>query len=182
MERDASIEVTNLWNRFKKVRRAIHGGITGKANPDISRDLSTFSWSGADSGIHDHSGRLNGIVQGIELDLSIKGVTIDDNPEFEIDADGEWKLTHKTKHDVTMSGRYIFSDGHDGLLDIHFKDGKTYYEAYWLDYLNTHYQLEQIITPGGRVIDATKLQEKRRNEVEIPGTNIPLKRLIKKKS
>lgn len=181
MERTSPKEQV-LWNRFAKVRRAIHSTLTEKTTINFNREFNTFSWSGVDTGIHDHKGHLHGTVRGIGLNINIKGVTVEDNPKYEIDSEDNWILTHKTEHHLLLSGGFTSADGKDGLIDIQIMNGRTYYEAYWLTYLKTQYQLEQVINPEHQVFDATKLPSNRRGEIEIPGAKITLKKIIRKQS
>ena len=179
MERTSSKEEI-LWNRFTKVRRAIHSALTEQTTTEFNREFNTFSWSGYDAGIHDHKGHLQGNIRGIELDINIKGATVEDNPKYETGSEDNWILTHNTEHHLFLSGKFTSADGRDGLIDIEIRNGHTHYEAYWLTYLETKYQLEQIINPEGKVFDATKLLSNRKGEIAIPGTKITLKSLLKK--
>lgn len=176
MENISLPETTSLWNRFIKVRRALYIALTEKSIPDVNRDITTFSWNGYDSGIHDHNGSLKGTIHDIELNLEIEGTTVDNQPKFETDPEGDWN----TVPDIRLSGIFVSADGRDGFLDIYFKNGKTDYEAYWLTYKKTHYQLEQVVNQDGQVFDAKMLPIDRRNQITIPGTNVSLNRILRK--
>lgn len=183
-------ETTELWKRFLRVQQAVARSLSGNPIPEINRKFSTFSWSGYDAGIHDHNGTIKGTVYNIYLDLKIqgtsvdnqpgpeidshKGTTIDNQPRLEIDSQKNWKPTHKTEHDINISGGFTSADGREGVLEIQLKDGKPHFEAYWLSCLQDHFQLEQVINPQGNVFDVNKLPLNHANQAIIPGTNLTL--------
>ena len=173
-----SLNQGELWNRFVKVRRSVLVAIVQDQNLDIERDVSTFSWTGVDAGIHDHTGSLRGESRGISLDLRIEGTSVEDNPEVKIGEDDKWRLTHKNQQHISVDGSFVSQDGMGGRVSFHFEDGSTKAEAYWLSYLDRGYRLEQVVNPAGDVFDASKLRGDRWGEVKIPGTDVSLQRLL----
>ncbi len=170
-----------LWNRFVKVRRSVQAALIQKQKPDFERELSTRSWSGVDAGIHDHKGSFNGTSSGILLNFKIEGTTVENNPEYIIDDNGEWHLIHKNKQYLSIKGNYVCPDGMDGKFDFRLNNWVVHTEAYWLTCMNTHYRLEQVVGPEGAVFNATRLPDDGRNQVTVPGTNVTIPRAINKR-
>jgi len=152
-----------LWPRFEKVRRAIAISLSGSV-ADMYRKLETVDWGGVDSRIHGHEGKLAGNVNGVNLDITFAGTTIDSQPKFE-------KETQ-----ITFRGKFISSDGRGGIVELRV-GGPENYQAYWLESLRGH-RLEQVVDSDGVVFDAEKIPSKgqRGDKVEIPGTRIRLPR------
>jgi len=176
-----ALEEEILWNRFAKIRRSVQIALIQKQKPDFERELSTRSWSGVDKGIHDHRGSSKGTSQGILLDIRIEGTTVENNPEYAIDNRGEWHLVHKNKQHISIKGDYVCPDDMDGKFDFRLKDGVIHTEAYWLICMKTHYRLEQVINPEGKVFNAIRLPDDRRNQVTIPGSDVTIPRAISKR-
>lgn len=170
-------ETTELWPRFIKVKRAILTALSSQT-PQAQRELSTFSWSGADDGIHDHKGRVEDTVNGIRLDIDIKGTTVDDQQRFEVDDDGQWKLVHSREHYMEIQGSYVSPDGRQGAVRFQIGNAETPYEAYWLQVADGRLRLEQVVHDKD-VFDADHLINGR-DQVTIPGTRIELPRFIER--
>jgi len=77
-------ETSQLWPRFTKVFNAIARAFGEQPPPQgINRQFSTFNWNGVDEGIHDHNGLISGRINGIELQIKLKGTTIDDQQQYD---------------------------------------------------------------------------------------------------
>ncbi|PIS09597.1 hypothetical protein COT75_00110 [Candidatus Beckwithbacteria bacterium CG10_big_fil_rev_8_21_14_0_10_34_10] len=170
-----SVETAELWPRFEKVRHAILIALTSE-KPQAQRELSTFSWSGVDEGIHDHNGHIEGTVNGIKLDIDIKGTTVDDQPRYVVDSNGQWRLVHSSEHFMEIHGSYTSADGRKGAVRFQVGNAGTPFEAYWLEVADGRLRLEQV-AHNKDVFVADSLVNKR-DQVTIPGTRIELPRFI----
>ncbi len=161
----------SLWRRFQRVREAIALSLSPKPPDDVQREFNTFNWSGADEGIHDHKASVSGTINGTCLELTIKGTTVDNNPQYVIDNMGKWQLTHNNEQYLEVAGSFTSKDGRKGALEIQLRNGKPHYEAYWLQ-SNEGLRLEQVISPNGAVFNADELKGNN-NLVRIPDTELP---------
>jgi hypothetical protein len=166
--------IPGLWGRFNKVRRALVSSLSPDGAKGIDRDFGTFSWSGADQGIHDHSGSIDGTKDGVTILASIKGVTVDNNPRYDINDAGEWVYSEKKETNATIKGHFISKDGMEGAVEIAFKNGQPYCEAYWLSCLHGHLRLEQIVAPTREVLEAKDLSLDYQGRAKIPETNLAI--------
>ncbi len=98
-------EKTKLWSRFRRVRAAVAKSLTSQTTPGVNRELKTFHWSGYDAGIHDHKGRVEGLINGITLELFIEGSTIDNQQQIVVAPDGQWMLQSSTDHYLEINRR-----------------------------------------------------------------------------
>lgn len=163
----------NLWTRFRKVRDVVGLSLTSDMIPGVNREIETFNWDGADAGIHDHKGLISGTLNGIRLDFSIKGVTVDDQSKVEINSQGKWVINTYRETNITIDGNFISKDGREGAMEIAIKNGRPQHEAYWLECFDGYLRLEQVVGPLGNVYEAERLSvcahDQRR--VQIPDTN-----------
>lgn len=170
-------EPLSIWPRFRKVREAIKTSFSQKAPVGIKRYFRSFSWPGDDSGIHDHTGRVEGEVNDIKLDFSIKGVTAD-NTKYVTGPNGEWKLQHNKNQDFKIKGNFISEDGRNGAFEFILQNKKSIIEGYWLQISGGLLRLEQVVNPEGQIYDANKLESYRRDWVIVPGTRHDLWRFL----
>ena len=71
-------DAESLWPRFTKVFDLISDSIVDNPPPQgVQIEFETFNWSGVDEGIHDHRGRISGRARGMEIDIRMKGTTIE---------------------------------------------------------------------------------------------------------
>lgn len=154
-----------LWPRFEKVHEAVVNSLANKPTSGIYREFNTFSWSGYDAGIHDHTGNVEGNINGIELEFKISGTTIDNQP-------------HMKQQYLAISGTFTSLDGLKGVLQMLLENDKLSYEAYWLQVHNGFLRLEQVVSPEGLIFDANKLNPQKEN-VAVPGTRIVLNRFLR---
>lgn len=170
-------ETSQLWPRFTKVFNAIAKPLSVQSPQGINRQLNTFDWSGADEGIHDHGGFVNGKTDGVQLNIKFKGTTIDDQPKYVIDPNGKWRLTHLRERYIDITGTFVSPDGQTGAVEMQHKTDGWHYKAFWLQMRNGSLKLEQVIGPDGTTFDADKLDPEI-NRVTIPETRITLDRFI----
>ena len=163
-------ETSTLWKRFEKVRRATIYALTKKLVPGLHREFNTFDWGGYDAGIHDHKGKIEGEIFGLNLNLKLQGTTIDHQPRVEADSNGQLKTVQKIDRNLEITGNYTSVDGRKGAIEILLKDNKISYQAYYLMDLNNHFELEQVVNSDGQVFDVDKLTTNNMGEVNIPGT------------
>jgi hypothetical protein len=170
-------ETSQLWPRFTKVFDAIACSFGNQPTPlGIKRESSTFSWNGVDQGIHDHSGFITGRTNDIELQISLKGTTIDDQQKYVIDPDGSWRLVHARESYITIQGTFVSADGQNGAVEMQLENGVCQYKAFWLQAQNGILRLEQVVGQDGKIYDAEKLEPGKR-EVSIPGSGKTVTRL-----
>lgn len=170
-------ETTQLWPRFTKVFDAIARAFGEQPPPPgINREFSTFDWNGADEGIHDHNGFISGRINGIELQIKLKGTTIDDQQKYAILPDGRWQLQHSKERYVDFKGTFVSADGRKGAVEMQHMNDAWQYKAFWLETRNGILQLEQVVGPDGAIYDAGKLEQDKK-EVIIPGTHTTVTRL-----
>lgn len=166
--------VPGLWGRFNKVRKVLATFLSPGNPTGVARDFKTFSWNGADQGIHDHSGSITGTKNGITISVSIKGVTVDRQPRYDIDDKGNWIYSENKEINATIEGHFISKDGMEGAVEITFKNGQPHYEAYWLSCLHGHLRLEQVVSPSSEVLEAIDLSLDYRKRALIPETNLSI--------
>lgn len=171
----ARVELAELWPRFGKVRCAILTTLTSQ-RPQAQRELNTFDWSGADDGIHDHNGHIKGTVNGIKLDINIKGTTVDDQINYVVDGNGQWRPIHSRDHYMEIHGSYVSADGRKGAVRFQIGNAETPYEAYWLQIADGRLRLEQVVHDKD-VFDANSLVNGK-SQVNIPETRIEVPRFI----
>lgn len=174
-----SEESLSIWPRFRKVREAVKVSLSQREPVGVKRDFNSFDWSGHDSGIHDHKGKIEGEVNGIKLNFTIKGVTVDHNPKYVINSTGELILEHRKEQYFDLIGKFISVDGRNGEFNITFQNKKPIIEGYWLQIGNGLLRLEQVINPEGQIFDANTLEDSyRKDVVKVPGTRTELNRFI----
>ena len=169
------VETIELWPRFRKVKNAVLTVLTSQ-QPQTSRELNTFSWSGSDSGIHDHRGQVKGAIRGIELALNIEGTTVDNQTQVVIGDNGQWKIAHSKVQRVGIYGTFTSADGRKGAVKLQIGNVETPYEAYWLQFVDGRLRLEQVVHDKD-VFDANSLDNEK-DQVNIPGTRIDVPRFI----
>ncbi len=162
-------ETSQLWPRFLKIFDAVAHAFGDQPPPEgITREFSTFNWSGVDDGIHDHNGLIRGRINGIELHIKLKGTTVDHKQK-----------SHQEQYrerDVYFEGTFISADGEKGAVEMQHENDAWRYKAFWLETHNGVLQLEQVVGLDGIIYDAYKL-EPDKNEVTIPGTHTAVPRL-----
>jgi hypothetical protein len=160
-----------FWGRFIKVRQIIANSLLSDPTPGLIKNFDSFSWSGVDTGIHDHKGSMRGIINDIKINVSLKGTTVDNQPEYEKDSNGNWKINTHKETKAFIAGNFVSADGYEGAIEIVFKNGKSYYEAYWLFCIDGYLRLEQVIDPNGNVFDAKELKLDNQGKAKIPDTD-----------
>ena len=169
-------ETSQLWPRFTKAFDAIARAFGEQPPPQgINREFTTFDWNGVDEGIHDHNGFINGRINGIDLQIKLKGTTIDDQQQYAILPDGKWQLQHSRERYVFFKGTFVSADGRKGAVEMQHKNDTWLYKAFWLETRNGFLQLEQVVGPDGVIYDAGKLEQDKK-EVTIPGTRTSVTR------
>ena len=158
--------IPNLWGRFNKVRQVIINSLLANQSSGITREFNTFSWTGSDEGIHDHSGSLDGTANNIRISMQIKGTTIEQE-KF----DEEFRLKKKTHTQIGISGNFVSVDGREGAMEMALEDGEFSYEAYWLSCSDGCLRLEQVVDSSGKAIDVDNLNVGTQIRIKIPGTN-----------
>jgi len=101
--------------------------------------------------------------------------------EIEPDGKGKIKINSSLKWATIVKGLFINPEGKNGFMQILFVDGQRHSEAYWKKTVGDSYELEQLITPQGEVINAHILNpHSKRKSIKMPGTNmnIPFKKRI----
>lgn len=174
-ERSEETEQVELWPRFKKVKRAVFTALTS-SEPGVEKTLNTFRWGGVDSGIHDHKGRVEGQVCGVELDIDIKGDTVYGEPKMLLDEKGNLTTSYSNETNIEIKGRFISHDGLQGYVKLGLTNDEIAYQAYWLQISDGDLRLEQVVSPKG-VFDAELLDDIR-GRVKIPGTDCEIHRYI----
>lgn len=157
--------IPNLWGRFNKVRQVIIDSLLANQSSEITREFNTFSWTGYDEGIHDHSGSLNGTAHNIRISMQIKGTTIEQEKLNE-----EFRLNKQTHTQIKISGNFVSVDGKEGAIEMALENGAFSYEAYWLSCLDGYLRLEQIVDSHGEVFDINNLSLDYQRKAIIPGT------------
>ena len=168
-------ETAELWPRFIKVKGAILTALTSQTS-QTRRKLDTFSWSGVDSGIHDHRGQVKGVINGIELELDIEGTTVDDQAQVVVDKDGQWEIVHSKAQYMEVYGTFTSADRRRGAVKIEIGNADTPFEAYWLQIADGRLRLEQVVH-GKDVFDTESFGDGK-DQVNIPGTRIVIPRFI----
>ena len=60
-----------LWRRFEKVKEDLITSLKPDQTPEVNRELEETIWNGFDSGIRDYYGRIDGVVGGINLNVTL---------------------------------------------------------------------------------------------------------------
>jgi len=166
----AVVQHSELWPRFAKVKGAVTMSLLSRENVGIKRYLNTVNWEGYDTGIHDHSGHVEGVINGVQINFEIKGTTLDNKQEVVTDEKGEWHLQTSKGHNFEIKGDYVSTDGRKGKIRVLIDDGK-WTEAYWLQVQDGSFRLEQVVSPSGRVFETAGLDPDRDGYIQTPETN-----------
>lgn len=161
-------ETSQLWPRFTKVFDVIARAF-GEQPPSqgITRKFNTFSWNGVDEGIHDHNGLISGQINGIELHIILKGVSVDHRNFI--------NSTYRERY-VDFQGTFVSADGKKGAVEMKHNNDTWRHKAFWLETRNGVLRLEQVVGPDGAIYDADKLEPDKK-KVTIPGTRTTVPRL-----
>lgn len=178
---------SHLWNRFRKVRDALFSSLNPQNTAGIQKKFNSFSWTGEDEGIQDHNGNIQGIINGITVDLQIKGISFTQHSEFVPDAKGKIRRECSKVHHIKVKGRFISPDGMQGAVICAYKNKTTKtksittveYEAYWLQTSDGNLRLEQVVNPEGKVFDTEEI-DPQNEEIYIPGIERKIPRLWEK--
>lgn len=167
-----NIEEIKLWKVFNDVKNAIYT-LKDSQTPEIQRQLKTIIYNGIDSGIRDHKAHIDGDLDGIHLDISVEGTSVENQTNLV-----EEKT--ETEYSFIVSGKFISKKGNNGYVKI--VDGNenklANYEAYWLHNKNGLLRLEQVVY-NGKVINSESLSPINEKWVSVPNTTIELPLEIK---
>jgi len=152
---DRPVFPTSLWPRFEKVRAAVETALKSKNPQGSIQEVSVFNWSGCDAGIDDHQGKVTDYINGIRLEIILRGNTEDIS-----------STTRETN--MTISGTFMSPDGNKGAFEIGYVGDTPHYEAYWLQSTGG-LRLEQVVSPKNQTYDASQLKSYD-DKIIVPGT------------
>jgi len=167
----AITNVPGLWGRFNHVRKALLTSLLAEAPDNVRRQASKISWSGADSGIHDYNGSLEGVVDGVTLSATFTGDVVDAQPYVDEDDAGEWRIAYRRDTNVVLKCYFISGTRYraEGFMHLEIAGGKPQFEAYYLSCLDGNLRLEQVIGPDGTVYEAGQLEKTLHGDIIVPG-------------